>query len=167
MVKDRGSPSENSHASAGRTRFRRLLVLSAVVACLFGLLWYCVRGLGLYYWIYTLGWGDKAFSRSEWIDAEVDPDSVRGQMVRSLLQNTQLQGMTRSEVRSLLGPPDRLNWDQVAAPYPSPDSPQELARADDYCYYLGAYSGFGVDPDYLIVRFGDSGMVRSWGIGQS
>lgn len=147
-----------------RPRRRKTLMACGAVILLGIWVAWASHGLGVYYWLYTFTWGNEAFDREAWLEAEPQPDSVRGQMVRSLLRDIGVVGRTREEVLGLLGAPELLNWYQVGGSR-SPEDERALASAEDYCYILGYRSGFGIDEDYLIVEFDSTGRVRRWGIG--
>lgn len=109
---------------------------------------------GLYLWVrhsaVLVGWGSLPFDSGRW--KAVDPrdwDSVRGKMVRSLVRDHRLKGMTRSQVIQLLGHPDGSS------------------RATKFIYILGAYSGFGIDYDVLELEFDAAGRARKWRIYQT
>jgi len=155
-----------------RTALRRRVVTGLIIATALivaGNMW-LFRGIGPSYWVHTIFWGNTPFDQAVWVaegaDGEPAYDSVRGRMVRSLLRNHRLVGMTRHEALLLLGTPDELNWSQ-SYPKPEPDDEGALEAAEDYCYVVGSYSGFRIDYDSLIVEFNDAGRVRGWGIGQN
>jgi len=117
---------------------------------------------GLYYWGQHPNWGNLRFDAPRWRAAKRwDAHNVRGKMVRSLLREYDLVGMTRSQVERLLGPPDgagRRVPDDLRVPAAI------AARAPRWWYLLGAYSGFRIDYDFLVLQFDDHGRVRRWRI---
>ncbi|MCC7123938.1 MAG: hypothetical protein IT178_03760 [Acidobacteria bacterium] len=70
-------------------------------------------------------------------------------MVDDLLAKRRLDGLTRSEIESLLGPRDETRkWSEW-----------------HLVYYLGPERGsFGVDSEWLVVRFGHSERVEEYRI---
>lgn len=75
-------------------------------------------------------------------------DNPRGKMVTDL-QKRVLPGMSREEVRFLLGPPDAGGW------------------GDTMSYSIGSWSGFGMDPDILDIAFDKTGIVTAVGVSQT
>lgn len=74
------------------------------------------------------------------------PESVRLRMVDSLLSSSLLSGRTRSEVESLIGPPDTTTY----------------FREFDMVYQLGPErSFFSIDSEWLVIRLDASGRVST------
>lgn len=90
-------------------------------------------------------WGDLQFTSERWkaVDAKV-PGNPRGAMLSDLIETHQLVGLTRDEIKALLGPPDHISG------------------GSDWQYYLGAYSGFQVDEDILVIEFNGGERVTAW-----
>ncbi|MDB5472202.1 MAG: hypothetical protein JWR84_3762 [Caulobacter sp.] len=85
----------------------------------------------------------RPFDRAEWLSADVE-QRIRVQMVDDLDHRHHLVGKTRAEVVALLGPTtdEFTDWDLV--------------------WYLGPSSGYGIDPEWLVMRLDDAGRVRSY-----
>lgn len=91
---------------------------------------------------------DRAFNREVWLDhyedwGTMNPRGRMGKSVQELLLNS---GMTRVEVKRLLGPPE--------------------IDSEDYAiqYLLGPYSGFRIDYDFLVISFDEDDRVKEVGI---
>jgi hypothetical protein len=85
-------------------------------------------------------WSDAEWKKSEC--SEMGFHSIRQRMVDDLLANHLRPGMTRDEVESMIGPHDPDSY------YREPDPLADV-------YRLGLERGFGVDNEWLFVRFGD------------
>lgn len=136
-----------------------LVILAALLFCLF--LWTRIRPLD--YWFCTIGWGNRTFDSIVWQRAAREQGTshcARGQMLRSLLR-ARLIGMSRPQVRRLLGGPDMAyKTDRF---HPASDA----ERATIWGYGLGMYSGFRMDMDVLEIIFGPDDRVESWSIEQT
>jgi hypothetical protein len=98
-------------------------------------------------------YGHRAeFDAGMWRDRSLDTDPqwpTRLRMVDDLIAKKQLDEMARGQVASLLGPGDQTDkwkdWDLV--------------------YYLGPERGaFGIDSEWLVIRFDASGRVATYRI---
>ncbi len=77
--------------------------------------------------------------------------TVRSQMIDDLLRRGLLNGLTRPEVESMLGPPEPHDLVSLGVdPY-----------RWDIAYYLGLERGgvWSLDSEFLAIRFGDAGHV--------
>ena len=91
-------------------------------------------------------WTSTRFDAERWRQCEIvyEDETERMYMVDDLLERYSLQGMSRREVRLLLGKPDAEHFCSDA----------------DYAYYVGLERGFiQVDPAYLVLRFDEAGKV--------
>jgi outer membrane protein assembly factor BamE (lipoprotein component of BamABCDE complex) len=88
----------------------------------------------------------RSNSIEERIDGNCGRDNPRGDMVDDLVGDHLRRGMSRDEIRSLLGSPDRTGsgW--------------------DYC--LGMWSGFRIDYDWLSLSFDKGDRLTSWSVWQ-
>lgn len=95
-----------------------------------------------------------AFDSETWKHASTEPPggTTRGQMLHSLERNHRLKGMTREQIRELLGEP-------------CDDGPPNSEKR--WHYDLGFCSGFQIDMDFLTFEFGDDGRVTGWWVWQS
>jgi hypothetical protein len=115
------------------------------------------------HWSSTIGWGNRPFDSAVWqaaprsIDDRDEEHNPRGAMLRSLLRNHRLRGLTKAEVVALLGKPDPADG----------ISSSRVPQYETWDYYVGWYSGFKLDPDFLAVMFGLDGRVADWAIWQS
>ena len=94
------------------------------------------------------------FSVTAWNDAAVDEDEAacnRGRMGRDLLRWLSVRAPSRDVIGGILGAPDEVHVDEDGSTLE---------------YYLGFCSGFRIDPDYLVLRFDESGSLESSGIEQ-
>lgn len=77
------------------------------------------------------------------------PDE-RVYMVDNLLYKYKLKGMTKDEVKKLLGEPTKTEY---------------FKTPSNFVYYLGPERGFiRIDSEWLTIDFDDKGMVNSFGI---
>ncbi len=107
------------------------------------------------------GWGDATFDSEEWKAVEaLRPDSPRGTMVSDLLDNHELIGLTREQVRELLGDPEEANTSRGRRAHP-------VETAPEWIYYLGMYSGFRIDEDILVIKFDANDRVKRWWVRQT
>jgi energy-coupling factor transporter transmembrane protein EcfT len=150
----------------GRRCSRR--VVWAVAAVFLGALtlWCWVRPGE--YWFLTLGWGDRPFDSAVWGKADRGEllGNSRGSMVRSLLRDHPLPGLSREDVRQLLGDPDYVDW-EFPARFSEVPTDHDIRVARTFQYALGGYSGFGMDVDLLCLRFGIDGAVADWWLMQT
>ncbi len=103
-----------------------------------------------------LDWGDATFDSEEWKAVEAGgPDSPRGTMVSDLLANHELIGLTREQVRELLGDPEFANTSRGR-------SSNQVETAPEWIYVLGMYSGFRIDEDILVIKFDANDRVKRW-----
>lgn len=141
-----------------RGLLRTTTIVGACILLFVAVAWLLLHPLA--WWTLTIGWGDRPFDSGGWKTAptmQQDRDgehNPRGAMVRSLCRSGQLRGLTRAEVRDVLGEPDTLA-------YPPTTSDEA------WHYYIGWYSGFHMDPDFLAVGFGPDGRVVRWWTWQS
>lgn len=111
-----------------------------------GVLALLTLGMMLVSWLGLGGdpFNDSAFDASTWRASDGTAfDCPRGPM----LANLELQlrpGMSRTELVSLLGPPDATE------------------RPDSASWFVGSWSGFRVDIDSLDVAFDANGRLASW-----
>jgi hypothetical protein len=150
---------------AMRYRLGKLGARQRALAIAVGLLmvwaWFWVFTGPLDYWFSTIGWGNRPFESGAWASAagHDDPDPVhnpRGIMLRSLLRDHPLRGLSEAEVSGLLGCPDSTD----------PVSGVPVGRRETWNYFVGYYSGFRMDADFLSLTFRD-GKVVTWRIWQS
>lgn len=82
------------------------------------------------------------FDRAKWAAADL-ATRTRAGMVDDLIRRRHLIGMTRAEVTALLGPsidPEQFDgWDLV--------------------YPIGPDDGYGIDPEWLVLRLGPDGRI--------
>jgi hypothetical protein len=99
-----------------------------------------------YYGMWIQPFSNAKFDRAIWLKAKSDDfHNPRGPMTMDLRRNHLHHGMTRQQVRSLLGPPDcHVSHD------PSMDS-----------YWLGAWGGFQMDSQSLDIYYNPSGNMCS------
>jgi len=95
--------------------------------------------------VFLVGCDRRPFDRDAWLGANVDASHARQQMVRDLLQDHPLKGMTRAQGLALLGPAEQTDkW-----------SGYELV------YVLGPQ---GIDFDWLIIKLGPDGKVARYAV---
>lgn len=87
------------------------------------------------------------FDSQRWKQVERSDDHTRLRMVEHLIKSGRLDGAARSDVISLLGPPDDTDyfseWDSV--------------------YWLGPERGLiGIDSEWLVIRFSPSNVVSEY-----
>ncbi|MFO8081546.1 MAG: hypothetical protein R6V07_14750 [Armatimonadota bacterium] len=96
-------------------------------------------------------------------EENVQSDCVRGAMVRDLLVSRKLDDLTRPELRKMLGAPDAVGSHSRKTYVEDMVHPDvAIMRADTWEYYLGFCSGFQIDPDFLVVEFGENGIVEEY-----
>ena len=84
----------------------------------------------------------RPFSSVAWINAPEDNDRVRARMGQDLTSGHLRESMTKEQVLDLLGPPDQEGYDKA------------------WIFILGfPLLSLDFDPDYLNVRFDDSGRL--------
>jgi hypothetical protein len=123
-----------------------------------------VAAVAIRSWQSPARWGTLPFDAIQWKMANsADVDCVRGKMVYRLMRDYRLKGMSRSEIISLLGPPDWVDqrWQASAV------SKEAMRDAQEFIYYLGCYSGFRIDTDVLSLHFGENGKVSRVSIWQT
>lgn len=84
------------------------------------------------------------FDSSAWKEADL-LERTRVPMARALVSEDRLDGLTRSEVESLLGPP----------------TPTDKWQEWDLIYVLGP-TQYGVDYEWLVIRLGEDGKVTEY-----
>jgi|WetSurMetagenome_2_1015567.scaffolds.fasta_scaffold265958_2 hypothetical protein len=137
---------------------RKLIILLGV---LFALTLLIPGGLFYYYfwrpWYLAQGF-DYPFVVQQWQKEKgnEEQDNPRGKMVRSLLREHHLIGKSKEEIIALLGPPDST------VPCEAPP-----AKANEFEYILGWYSGFRMDPDFLTIKFDKKGKAIKYYVWQS
>lgn len=105
-------------------------------------------------------WGNAPFNRARWAAGKGwRPDNVRQAMVRSLLTEHRLVGLSRWEIRGMLGPPDGT---EVRTPTSLRVPESEAMRAREWHYILGVPDGPEADYYFLVVQFSQKGTVRRW-----
>ena len=89
----------------------------------------------------------RPFDAALWRQVQTADNHVRLRMVEWLVRSGQLDGLTRSQVVELLGPPD-------GGPY----------FGDwDFVYWLGPERGFmSIDSEWLVLRSGSDGRVAEY-----
>jgi hypothetical protein len=105
-------------------------------------------------WISNSKWWNggvrpRPFESAAWKQFQpVSGDTVRSEMIASLLRTYDFQGWTREEVIELLGEPQ----DHYAA------------RGWDLAYYIGLerHGWFSLDDELLVFRLGPDGRVVEW-----
>ncbi len=89
----------------------------------------------------------QLFNSQQWQQVERSDDYTRLRMIEPLMISGRIDGATRSEVVSLLGPPDDTDY----------------FRDWDFVYWLGPGRGLiNLDSEWLVIRFGDSGVVSEY-----
>ena len=118
---------------------RTLLIVGAVAALLLLL-------LGLVYGptIYSLlrnPFNDRTFDRSVWIEAASGPEvrNPRGPMAEDLRARFLHRGMSKRDVRALLGESSNSQYEE------------EMGVEDHY--FLGHWGEMSIDGDYLIIHY--------------
>ena len=93
-------------------------------------------------WMFLTPYSGQSFNQQEWF-ALAEPsrhgECARGPMAGDIVDNILKEGMTRQEVETLLGPPDK---DYYPSQYPH-----------EYIYNLGMCSGLRWDFDFLHVMY--------------
>jgi hypothetical protein len=134
------------------------------VGCLLGCVaaWFCAP--------FILGWlgdkfgfpfaypfDDRAFEQNTWMrDDGSNVNSIRGLMTADLITNYLKPGMSKAEVKRLLGSPDSQEKPDAFSP-----APPQGAGGVVWCYHIGSWSGMRIDADFLAVLFDKSGVVVS------
>jgi len=140
-------------------RRRRLgcwLTVALVVAAAWGLLRVFEGPIS----VRTRGWCyGRAFDAEEWRSAIAagSLDNPRGAMIGDLTRRYQLRGMPRQRILQLLGPPTGVNHFLRGG-----REDEATATAQEFDYALGAYAGFQIDEDVLVIRFGRGDVVARW-----
>jgi len=143
-------------AVAGVVRARRWGRAALVCAVGGSLLYGWIALNPFHYWFETVGWGSDRFDSGAWraLSANnVDP-APRGRMLRSLLRDHPLEGMTTAQVRGLLGDGER-----------SPDQLPQTRQdgRERWEYDVGLPPALSVDHNYLVIEF-RRGRVVGWDI---
>ena len=139
---------------SGRNRWRkRILFVSAAIVGIPALFFIMATA----YFVFVPSSEDYAhrreFDPGAWRDQSVEADSLwptRLRMVDDLIAGKRLDGLTRPEIGSMLGPEDRTgkfqDWNLV--------------------YYLGPERRglFRIDSEWLVIRFSPSGLVAEYRI---
>lgn len=83
---------------------------------------------------------DARFEEQQWVSAVTaeDGQNPRGLMAEDLRKRFLHRGMSRREVRALLGDPDNSAWDE---------------RTGVDRYFLGHWGPMSIDGDYLIIHY--------------
>jgi hypothetical protein len=105
------------------------------------------------------------FDAARWkepVDAKIESECVRGRMVRDLLADRKLDGLTRGEVEEMLGRPEYLGSGLDLSMDEAEDPAAAMANARVWNYYLGFCSGFQIDPDFLAIEFDEDGLVQNY-----
>lgn len=102
---------------------------------------------------------DRSFNRAEWMAAaDQGSDSVRGLMADDLIHNHLPKGMTYEQVKALLGTPFSIGSPDGLGDFPENSSVKKVVT-----YYLGSWSGFRMDGDYLAIALDEQGkVVMAW-----
>ena len=120
------------------------VAVSVVVAIVVALVLFIAYELGL------LGspFNDKKFVRSVWLASAHNDDArnPRGRMAEDLISNHLRIGMSKSDVRKLLGKSNNSEYD-------------ETQNTD--CYFLGHWGFMSIDGDYLIIRYNNAYQIKS------
>jgi hypothetical protein len=131
------------------TRRRRLVLVIAAIAIATVFAGVLLAPSLQRHWPVPPAWSRVPFDAAEWRAAKWEEgDTIRARMLRSLLQQHPLVGMSRSEVIGLLGTPE---W--TAGPSSGPPSSAQLDYAPTFTYALGLCNLVGMDVDVLVVRF--------------
>ncbi len=104
-------------------------------------------------WVFTRWFDpfdDKHFRPSDWNRSS---NEVRAGMCDDLISNRLQPGMTESEVVSLLGKPEESLTGETDG------GGNRLIGDETYSYYIGSWSGYGLDDAFLYVHFDSSGKV--------
>lgn len=89
------------------------------------------------------------FDSQRWKQVERSDDYARLRMVEHLMTSSRLDGAARSDVTSLLGPPNETDY----------------SSEWDFVYWLGPERGLiGIDSEWLGIRFGPSDVVSEYRI---
>jgi len=98
---------------------------------------------------YNSPYNDKGFDRGIWLSAARNDDmrNPRGPMAEDLRRHYLRNGMTREQVRRLLGKPDNSEYDE------------QQGKVDHY--FLGAWGFISIDGDLFIVHYDKSGRLIS------
>lgn len=124
-------------------RPRRRYVWGCLATAVAGLL-----ALVVAYWFETGYLPVRKFDAAAWRQVQRSDDKTRIQMVESLRWSGRLDGLTRSEVVALLGPPNddgysTHDWEMV--------------------YWLGPErSLMSIDSEWLVIRLGKDGRVSEY-----
>ena len=87
------------------------------------------------------------FDSQKWKQAERSGEYIRLRMIEALMISGRLDGARRSEVISLLGPPDETDY----------------FSKWDFVYWLGPERGLiGIDSEWLVIRFGPTDIVSDY-----
>lgn len=120
------------------------VALSAVMVIVVALVLVIAYELGL------LGspFDDKIFVRSEWLASahNCEMRNPRGRMAEDLISNHLRIGMSKSDVRKLLGKSNNSEYDET--------------QNTDY-YFLGGWGFMSIDGDYLIIRYNNAYQIKS------
>jgi hypothetical protein len=112
-----------------------------------GLIGICAAAVALFWFLLFKAspFNQKRFDRQAWLSAQLDQNCPRGPMAGHLIRAHLKPGTRREQVIALLGKPDSEDKSKDGAPI--------------YRYYLGNWSGFRMDGDYLDIRFDTTGRV--------
>jgi hypothetical protein len=89
------------------------------------------------------GWGHRQFDAALWRQTDPGVGNLRAEMVRSLLRDWRPRGRTRQQIVDTLGDPGSIDFAEAV-------------------YEVGWVSGWGIDPDYLVLHFDGRGRCDDW-----
>jgi hypothetical protein len=135
----------------GTKRVSRLIVAIAAISLLVLLLLFLT--LPYWYWPVVRMWHNPfrtdRFDRAKWMAAAPTTEQWRegrGPMAEDLRRHFLHRGMSGSDVRRLLGPPNSGGCQQ---------------KPGEDWYYLGVWGDWSFDGDYLIIHYDRLGRVTS------
>ena len=86
-----------------------------------------------------------SFESTQWKNHLDDQDRIKQKMLRDLLSQHKLIGMTVENINQLLGSPPKTSY----------------FRDYDYVYWLGPENGLGVDSEWLCIKFRDGVVAKA------
>lgn len=86
-----------------------------------------------------------SFDSTQWKNHLNDQDSIKQKMLRDLLSQHKLIGMSVEDINQLLGSPPKTSY----------------FKDYDYVYWLGPERGLGVDSEWLCLKFSDGVVAKA------
>lgn len=130
------------------TRRKKAVLITGIVLLVLVIAVAVYAGPMFYHLLLYNPFDDRAFNRAEWTNSPRlgEADSPRGPMAEDVLHNRLHRGMTKSEVRKLLGLPNNSRF-------------EDENHIDSY--FLGHWGYMSIDGDCLIINYDASNKLKS------